>query len=154
MTVHIDGEILIARPIEDVFDFVADERNEPRYNPAMLKVEKLTDGPIGPGTRYHVTLMRGRRPMDMQIETTVFERPHTLSATTVLESMTIRGTLHFEPRAVGTLMRWHWEIDARGLLRYASPLVAYMGRRQEQAIWTALKLLLESEADGVDPNGS
>jgi hypothetical protein len=27
---HIEGEILIRRPVEEVFDFVADERNEPR----------------------------------------------------------------------------------------------------------------------------
>lgn len=87
----------------------------------------------------------------MQIETTVFERPHTLGSTTVLDNMTIRGTLRFEPRAVGPLMRWNWEIDARGLLRYASPLVAYLGRRQEQATWTAQKLLPEDEAEGVQP---
>jgi hypothetical protein len=30
----INGEIIIHRPVEEVFDFVADERNEPRYNPA------------------------------------------------------------------------------------------------------------------------
>ena len=32
--VHIAGEIVINRPIDAVFDFVADERNEARYNPA------------------------------------------------------------------------------------------------------------------------
>ena len=42
---HIEGEITIARPPEDVFDFVADERNEPRFNPQMLSVEQLTSGP-------------------------------------------------------------------------------------------------------------
>jgi uncharacterized protein YndB with AHSA1/START domain len=32
---RIDGEIVIAAPVEQVFDMVADERNEPRYNPRM-----------------------------------------------------------------------------------------------------------------------
>jgi hypothetical protein len=27
---HVSGEIVIARPVEEVFDFVAGERNEPR----------------------------------------------------------------------------------------------------------------------------
>jgi hypothetical protein len=31
---YINGEILINRPVQEVFDFVADERNEPRYNRA------------------------------------------------------------------------------------------------------------------------
>jgi hypothetical protein len=38
----IEGEILIGRPVAKVFDFVADPRNEPQYNPAMAAVELLT----------------------------------------------------------------------------------------------------------------
>ena len=40
MTV-IDGEIVIERPVEDVFDFVADERNEPRFNSRIPRVSCL-----------------------------------------------------------------------------------------------------------------
>jgi hypothetical protein len=29
---RIEGEVLIRRPVEDVFDFVADERTEPIFN--------------------------------------------------------------------------------------------------------------------------
>jgi hypothetical protein len=43
--VKIDGSTVIARPVEDVFDFVADERNEPKYNPRMIRAEKVTPGP-------------------------------------------------------------------------------------------------------------
>ena len=34
---RIEGELIIERPLEEVFDFVADERNELRYNPRMLR---------------------------------------------------------------------------------------------------------------------
>jgi hypothetical protein len=34
------GEIVIQRPVEEVFDFVADERNV--YDPSIVHVEKLT----------------------------------------------------------------------------------------------------------------
>jgi uncharacterized protein YndB with AHSA1/START domain len=33
--VRVAGDILIGRSVEAVFDFVADERNEPRYNPRL-----------------------------------------------------------------------------------------------------------------------
>ena len=36
---HIEGEIVIARPPEAIFDFVADECNEPRFNPKMVRAE-------------------------------------------------------------------------------------------------------------------
>ncbi|HEX3199507.1 MAG TPA: hypothetical protein VHR39_18330 [Propionibacteriaceae bacterium] len=32
---RVSGEILIERLIEEVFDFVADQRNEPIYNPRL-----------------------------------------------------------------------------------------------------------------------
>lgn len=54
----IRGEVLINAPAENVFDFVADERNEPLYNRNMLHVEKLTPGPVGRGTRF-AAQMRG-----------------------------------------------------------------------------------------------
>ena len=43
----IRGEVLINVPAEEVFDFVADERNEPLYNRNLLHVEKLSPGPVG-----------------------------------------------------------------------------------------------------------
>ena len=33
---HIAGEVTIAAPVDEVFDMVADERNEPRYNPVWV----------------------------------------------------------------------------------------------------------------------
>jgi hypothetical protein len=47
--VRIEGGIVIGRPVEDVFDFVADERNEPLYNPRMIRAEKVTPGPVDKG---------------------------------------------------------------------------------------------------------
>ena len=49
---HVEGAITINRPVEEVFDFVADERIEPRYNTQMLRAEQISAGPIGLGTRF------------------------------------------------------------------------------------------------------
>jgi hypothetical protein len=37
---RIEGEIIIDRPVDVVFDYVADQRNEPRYNPQMVRAER------------------------------------------------------------------------------------------------------------------
>ncbi len=58
-------------------------------------------------------------------------------------AMDIRGTLTFDPVPEGTRMGWHWELAPRGFLRLLTPLVARMGRRQEEAIWAGLKRVLE-----------
>ena len=147
---RIEGEITIERPLEEVFDFVADQRNEPRYNPRMLRAEKLSSGPIGAGTRFRAEMkMRGRRrPVEMTVEFTDYERPCRLASTTHLSAMEIRGGLTFQPAPEGTRMRWQWDLEPRGLLQVLGPLLVRMGRRQEQAIWSGLKRLLEK------PSGS
>ena len=65
---HIEGEIIIGRPVEEVFDVVADERNEPRYNPRLLWVEKISSGPISRGTRFRAATKTMGRPFEMTIE--------------------------------------------------------------------------------------
>ena len=58
----ISGEIDIGRPVEVVFDYVADQTNEPRYNPDMVRAEKATAGPIGKGTRFRSAVGLGDAP--------------------------------------------------------------------------------------------
>jgi uncharacterized protein YndB with AHSA1/START domain len=147
--VRIAGEIVIHRPVEEVFDFVADERNEPRYNPHMTRVEQTSDGPIGVGSRFRADITSMGRSFEMLVEYTGFERPQRLASSTHMSSMDTQGDLTFDPVPGGTLMRWSWEVEPRGVFRVMMPLVARMGRRQEQRIWTSLKHLLEGQATDV-----
>lgn len=82
---------------------------------------------------------------------TDFEQPRRLASTTHLSAMEIRGSLTFDPVPEGTRMRWQWNLDPRGLLKLLDPLLARVGRRQEQEIWSNLKRLLEApcECEGM-----
>ncbi len=142
---RIEGEIIIHRPVEEVFDFVADERNEPRYNPHMLSVELTSAGPIGLGSRFRAELKTGRRTMQMTIEFTGFDRPRRLASSTHSSMMDTVGALTFDLTAKGTRMRWSWDVHPRGALRLMPVIVRLVGRRQERHIWGNLKRLLESD---------
>lgn len=147
---RIEGEIVIARPVEEVFDFVADERNEPLFNPRMVRAEKVSPGPIGPGTRFRAEIKSMGRTAATTIETTGYERPRRLASTTRMSTMDIEGVLLFDPVDGGTRMRWLWDLRPRGVLRLMSPMIGRMGRRQEQATWAGLKRRLEArEASGA-----
>jgi len=52
----VEGEIVIERPVEEVFDYVADERHEPNFNSRMSRVQLLTPGPIGAGSQFRTEL--------------------------------------------------------------------------------------------------
>ncbi|MDP9989507.1 uncharacterized protein YndB with AHSA1/START domain [Arthrobacter oryzae] len=140
----IRGSILIRRPVEEVFDFVADERNEPAYNPLLRKVEKTTPGPIGTGTVWHVVTTSGKRATPFELEVTEYTRPRRLSSMTRMASADINGALTFVPDPDGTQMSWSWDLRPRGILKLITPLFAAAGRRQEQRIWSSLKAYIEA----------
>ena len=93
----IKGEITIRRPVEVVFDYVADQTNEPEYNPNMVRAEKDTAGPIGEGTRFRSAVRSAGRIAEMLIETTAYDRPRLLASTTTMKQMDIEYTLSSIP---------------------------------------------------------
>src|SRR5437879_3177253 len=127
----VQGNIVIERSVEDVFDFVADERNEPQYNPQMTRADKVTDGPIGVGTKFHSVMTGVGRGADMTIEFTEFDRPRRIAVTAHMPNMAIKGVLTFEPVPGGTRMTWMWDLEPRGFYNMLGPLVRRIGERQE-----------------------
>ena len=47
-----ENTVMIARPIEDVFGFLSDLENIPKWNYAIVETRKVSKGPIGVGTTY------------------------------------------------------------------------------------------------------
>lgn len=142
--VQISGSIVIARPPEAVFDVVADQRNEPSFNPRMLRAEKVTDGPIGPGTRFTATVRSGGRTADMVVEYTSFDRPRELASVSTMTSAQVVGRLCLEPVPEGTRLWWSWDLRPVGRVRLLRPVLHLLGNRQERRVWSALKVQLES----------
>lgn len=139
-----EDQIVIAAPVKVVFDTVADQRNEPSYNPAMVRSEKVTTGPIRVGTRFTATVTARGRPMDMLVRYVAFDRPRRIESVTQMALLDIDYLLTFQPHPEGTLMRWSWRLRPRGRLRVLAPVLGSLGRRQERRIWTGLKRHVES----------
>jgi carbon monoxide dehydrogenase subunit G len=140
----IEGHILIDRPVEEVFDFVADSRNEPSFNSAMAGVELLTPLPIRRGTRFRARI--GRAGTQMLVELTEFDRPHRLGSRTTSSMMQTSGTLTFAADGEGTIMSWDWQVRPKGWMRMLGPLFGPLGGRMERRIWTSMKRYLENTA--------
>jgi uncharacterized protein YndB with AHSA1/START domain len=142
----IEGEILIGRPVDVVFDYVADQRNEPRYNPRMVHAEKISEGPVGRGSVFRSAVASLRRTAEMRIEYTDYERPTLLVSTATMRQANFTVRLMFEPVPGGTRMRWSEEVWPRKGFKLAAPLITWIGRRQERAIWASMKRQLEDVA--------
>jgi hypothetical protein len=55
----VENAIDIAAPAEEIFDVIVDVRNEPRWNPQMLRARMVTPEPVAAGTTFRVTFGRG-----------------------------------------------------------------------------------------------
>jgi len=143
---RVEGEIVICRPADEVFDFVADERNEPRYNPRIVRVEQVPIGPIGVGTHFLVEAKTLGRTAKMMTDVTGYERPRRLASSIRSSIMAVDGTLTFVPVSGGTRMRWSWDFRLRSVAAPLTPMLALLGRRQERRNWSGLKRFLEAQA--------
>jgi hypothetical protein len=141
--VRVEGDITIERPVDEVFDFVADESNEPKYNPRMTRADRITSGPIGVGTRFNSVVTGVGPAAEMTIEFTEFDRPRRIAEEVHLANMDIHGLLLFEAVPGGTLMKWVWDLEPHGMMRFLGPLVRWIGGRQERRVWTGLKRFME-----------
>ena len=130
-----------------MFDFVADERNEPRYNPRIRLAEKLSPGPIGRGARFRAEAVALGRTTGMTIEYTIYERPRRLASSIHMPAADIAETLRFDRVPDGTRIGWSWVVRPRGLYRLLTPVIAGVGRRQEQQNWGGLKRFLEAREE-------
>ncbi len=143
---HITGEIIIRRPVAAVFDFVADERNEPSYNPKMLRAWKTSNGPVALGACFRAEAASSGRTVGMTIEIIDYNRPRNFTIITHMSEMDILGTLTFNEVSSGTCMRWDWKVKPKGILKLMSPIIGLIGHRQEQRIWGEMKDYLEKHA--------
>ena len=72
---RFEGRAVIERPIEEVFAFLADGENDPKFSPRVLEIAKKTDGPPGVGTIYASTVKDAGMKSRREFELTEFESP-------------------------------------------------------------------------------
>src|SRR4051812_9846946 len=75
MADRFSATTVIDRPIEEVFAFLADGTNAPKFSPRVLEIKKTTDGPPGVGTVYASTVKDAGMKTKREFKLTEFEPP-------------------------------------------------------------------------------
>ena len=113
----------IDAPVERVFEVFTDLHTAPERVSAITKLEVLTDGPVGVGTRFNETRVVFKREATETIEITAFDPLR--SYTTVANSCGCRYecTFHFSPQGSGTEVTTEFSWTAQSLMaKLMSPL--------------------------------
>jgi Polyketide cyclase / dehydrase and lipid transport len=75
MANEFSGSAVIDRPINEVFEFLADGTNDPKFSPRVLEIRKTTDGPLGVGTVFESKVKDAGMTTRRKFELSVFEAP-------------------------------------------------------------------------------
>jgi uncharacterized protein YndB with AHSA1/START domain len=142
--IKVEASIIIQRPIEEVFAFVADQTHAPQWQHDLLEVRRTTDGPVGVGTKHTaVRKFLGRR-MELTNEYVKYEPNKQIT-------FTGDGTTRFECSYLteatpqGTRLTCRMQMEPDGFFGLAEPLIASGLRRDFAASFRELKALLENQ---------
>jgi Polyketide cyclase / dehydrase and lipid transport len=78
MSGRFSGSAVINRPIGEVFDFLAEGTNDPKFSPRVLSIHKEPDGPSGLGTVFVSRVKDAGVTTDRRFELTEFQAPTTI----------------------------------------------------------------------------
>jgi uncharacterized protein YndB with AHSA1/START domain len=112
--IRFEEQMVIERPIKDVFAFVSDFENMPRWNDFVLKTVKLSDGPVGRGTLYRQVY----KTHEQKYQITEYEPNHRVTVRTLPPAplWQIRLTLEMIPEGTKLIDEWELETDLSGRL--------------------------------------
>jgi uncharacterized protein YndB with AHSA1/START domain len=114
---------------EDVFDYIADVRNELRWQKDMKRAEKVTEGPVGEGTVFE-TDYRLFGPMRLALEDV--RRPEHLVFVGDGPRMRMNFVMDVAAHASGSRVTFHIDMRPQGPLKLLGPLLR-LGLPREMA---------------------
>lgn len=140
--VVLKNSVVIRCAPDEAFDYLSDLRAELEWNPACRVMEKLTEGPVGIGTRYRA---KWSNSPYVELETMAYERPRswTMHNGGPIE---VGLTCTLEAVSEGTRLTSDFTATPHGWFRVVFPLFLMSIRRQEVRNMGLIKGALEGRA--------
>jgi len=135
--------IMIDRPVEEVFAYVADVTNDPAWHTDVLEARKVTDGPVGMGTVWHARFKPSMGISEADMEVVSFEPNRALAMKGDVGPMHPRLTYRFERADGGTTFTRRVQITVSGWMKIMQPVMGMMAPKQNRGFLTNLKRVLE-----------
>jgi uncharacterized membrane protein len=134
----------IDRPQQEVFAFVTDLANDPKWQNTIISVKRISDGPIGVGSTWHYTTKFLGRETETEIQMTSYEPPLRVSVKAINGPVPFENTYTFESKDGGTLLTVTGKAEIGGFFKMAEGLVGKQVEKQIETDAATLKALLEA----------
>jgi uncharacterized membrane protein len=145
--ITIETSIEIRRPVEVVFAFVSDLRNEPQWRESFkVKEYRVTpDGPPAVGTQVTAVGSFLSVKLEAASQITALEPNRSFSIKGSSGPALLEATMRFEAVGEGTRLSGTFQAEPGGLFKVAGPLLASQFKKQYEADLQRLKELLEAQ---------
>jgi hypothetical protein len=137
-----ENTVMISRPIEEVFGFLADFENVPKWNYAIVETHKVSHGPVGMGTIYHQVRSVPSRSEE-HFEVTAYNPPRQLEVRGQLGPFPSRLSYALDAVPGGTRVTNAVELELQGPGRLLGRVAVPRVRDAVAANLRKLKELLE-----------
>jgi hypothetical protein len=147
MAYGFSGSAVIDRPIEQVFAFLADGTNDPKFSPRVQQIRRTTDGPIGVGTVFESTVKDAGMKTSREFELTAFEAPTKIRWTERSKNMITVLDGGYDLEAVGdrqTKVTVHNTFEGHGFGKLIVGFAAQAAVRDAPAFALRIKSAIES----------
>ena len=142
---HVHSTIQINKPAAEVFEFLANPENNPKWQGGMVSCEITSPAPWGLGSTYAQQAKFMGRDIISNFEITAYEPGRLIRGDTVESSFPISFTRIVEPDESGAGSKVQAIVtgDASGFIKLFTPLMNWMVGRSIRADYRKLKEILE-----------
>ncbi|TDB37826.1 MAG: hypothetical protein D9V44_07190 [Actinobacteria bacterium] len=136
------ASVFIDRPVHEVFAFVADLTNQPRWQTGVISATVVGGGPIGIGSRVRIASSYQGRSGESELEVTEFTPDDRIGFRT---SSPVRGHGSYAVRAdgAGTRVSVSGSVQLEGIASLAGGIAEKMVEREMTRSLERLKAILE-----------
>ncbi len=141
--------MFIDRPADEVFAFVADPANNPKWRSYVVESGWLDDGPMRLGRRgYQTSKILGRK-VTAEAVIVEWDPPRAVCWQAVQGGAEIRSWVHVEPQGTGCMVSGGAEGELTGITgKLLTPIAVPIMVRQARSSVVKLKAALESRTEG------
>ena len=139
---NVERQVSIARPPGEVFNYMADIRNDPTWHTDVLEVRSSTDD-VGMGTVFNVKVKPSMGVSEGSMTVSKFEPGRLVEFRGRMGKMAPTVTNICEPEGQGTRVTRRVQLEPPGIMRVMSPLIKRMIAKSNDGFLANLKRLLE-----------
>jgi len=139
-----EKSIMINRPQQEVFEFVMNLENDPKWQGSIVSVKQISDGPIGVGSTFRYESKFLGRKSETEIQLTSYDPPSGASVKAINGPVPFENTYKFESKGDGTQMTFSGQAEIGGFFKMAEGLAVKQIEKQFDTDGAALKKLLEA----------